>query len=55
MYTKNEQVMLEYPALAIGQALKAEREKFNISFLSLILTDTPALTFRGESAGQGQQ
>ena len=31
MYTKNEQRMLEHPALAIGQALKAEREKFNIS------------------------
>ncbi len=31
MYTKNEQEMKEQPALAIGQALKAEREKSNIS------------------------
>ena len=31
MYTKNEREMVEYPALAIGQALKAEREKSNIS------------------------
>ena len=30
MYTKNEREMLEHPALAIGQALKAEREKSNI-------------------------
>jgi len=30
MYTKNEREMIEYPALAIGQALKAEREKSNI-------------------------
>ena len=31
MYTKNEREMIESPALAIGQALKAEREKSNIS------------------------
>ena len=31
MYTKNEQEMIENPALAIGQALTAEREKSNIS------------------------
>ena len=31
MYTKNEQEMIEHSALAIGQALKAEREKSNIS------------------------
>ena len=31
MYTKNEREMIENPALAIGQALKAEREKSNIS------------------------
>lgn len=31
MYTKNEQEMIEHPALAIGQALKVEREKSNIS------------------------
>ena len=31
MYTKNEQEVLEHPALAIGQALKVEREKSNIS------------------------
>ena len=31
MYTKNEREMTEYPALAIGQALKVEREKSNIS------------------------
>ena len=31
MYTQNEQEMLEHSALAIGQALKVEREKFNIS------------------------
>ena len=31
MYTKNEREMIEHPALAIGQALKAEREKSNIS------------------------
>ena len=31
MYTKNEREMIEYPALAIGQALKVEREKSNIS------------------------
>ncbi len=31
MYTKNEQEMIEYPALAIGQALKVEREKSKIS------------------------
>ena len=30
MYTKNEREMIEHPALAIGQALKAEREKSNI-------------------------
>ena len=30
MYTKNEQEMIEHSALAIGQALKAEREKSNI-------------------------
>ena len=30
MYTKNEQEVLEHQALAIGQALKDEREKFNI-------------------------
>ena len=31
MYTKNEQEMIEHSALAIGQALKVEREKSNIS------------------------
>ena len=31
MYTKNEREMIESTALAIGQALKAEREKSNIS------------------------
>ncbi len=31
MYTKNEREMIEHPALAIGQALKVEREKSNIS------------------------
>ena len=31
MYTKNEREMTEYPALAIGQALKFEHEKSNIS------------------------
>ena len=31
MYTKNEQEMIELPALAIGQALQVEREKSNIS------------------------
>ena len=31
MYTKNEREMIEYPALSIGQALKAEREKTKIS------------------------
>ena len=31
MYTKNEQEMLDHSALAIGQALKLEREKSNIS------------------------
>ena len=31
MYTKNEQEMIEHPALAIGQALQVEREKSNIS------------------------
>ena len=31
MYTKNERKKIEHPALAIGQALKAEREKSNIS------------------------
>ena len=31
MYTKNEREMLEHPALSIGQALKAERKKSNIS------------------------
>ena len=31
MYTKNEQEMTEHPALAIGQALKAERKKSTIS------------------------
>ena len=31
MYTQNEQETAEYTALAIGQALKAEREKCNIS------------------------
>ena len=31
MYTKNEQEMIEHPGLAIGQALKVEREKTNIS------------------------
>ena len=31
MYTKNEREMIERPALAIGQALKVEREKSNIS------------------------
>ena len=30
MYTKNEREMIEHSALAIGQALKAEREKSNI-------------------------
>ena len=30
MYTKNERKKIEHPALAIGQALKAEREKSNI-------------------------
>ena len=31
MYTKNEREMIGHPALAIGQALKVEREKSNIS------------------------
>ena len=31
MYTKNEREMIEHPALAIGRALKVEREKSNIS------------------------
>ena len=31
MYTKNEREMIEHSALAIGQALKVEREKSNIS------------------------
>ena len=31
MYTHNEREIIDHPALAIGQALKAEREKSNIS------------------------
>ena len=31
MYTKNEQTMIEHTALSIGQALRVEREKSNLS------------------------
>lgn len=48
MYTKNEREMIEYPALAIGQALKVERKKSNISLQDI--ADQTRLSYANLSA-----